>query len=281
MFEGELAHPLIITDAIVDWPAARKWSLRFFAEAYGTYVGVAPLNFGARAMPGKATTVKAFIEHLDEPYSALPGIWIGADRERGEGEALGWSFAWEPFQSDPTLMDDVSPFPAAVPNMVASLPNDLYEALQAIHGRRFREIYISRAGTTTPFHCDWHHTFGCLVQLDGRKTFVVKPPDGPARERGAIPQAPEPDVHPGTRDRRAYSSMLMPGEMLIIPPDWPHYARSEDHTVTFSHNFFNAANFAAFMRCVQADAGASAKKTRLFEEVRARLKPEQRGSSSS
>ena len=273
IFEHALSHPLIVTDAMSGWPALGKWTLGYFAQTYGSHLGVAPLNFGARAMPGRATTLKVFIENLDEPYSALPGVWVGNDQRVGAYEPLGWSFAWEPFKNAPALMDDVSPFPAAIANMTASLPKDIYDALQAIHRRRFHAIYISRAGTVTPIHCDWHHTMGCLAQFEGRKKFVVLPPalDDKADESGFDPEDPDFDHFPSMRGRLAYSSVLEPGEMLIVPPDWPHYARSIDHTVTLSHNFFNSTNLAAFMRCVAADAARSEKKATLLEEVSAHL----------
>ena len=278
IFEGALAHPLIVTDATTDWPAFGKWGLSYFAQAYGSHLGLAPLNFGARAMPGRATTLKVFIENLGKPYSALPGVWVGNDQRAAADEPLGWSFAWEPFKSAPELIDDVSPFPAAIANMTASLPKDVYDALQEIHRRRFHAIYISRAGTVTPIHTDWHHTMGCLAQFEGRKEFIVFPPagDDKAEESGFDPENPDFDRFPAMRGRLAYSSVLQPGEMLIIPPDWPHYARSIDHTVTLSHNFFNSTNLAAFMRCVEADAAGSAKKAKLLEEVSAHLRLDRR-----
>jgi hypothetical protein len=273
IFERTLSLPLIVTDATADWPARSKWRLSHFAQAYGSHLGVAPLNFGARAMPGRATTLKVFIENLGEPYSALPGVWLGNDQSAAADEPFGWSFAWDPFTNAPELIDDVSPFPAAVANMTASLPKDVYDALQAIHRRRFHAIYISRAGTVTPIHTDWHHTMGCLAQFEGRKKFVVLAParDDRADESGFDPENPDFDRFPAMRGRLAYSTVLQPGEMLIIPPDWPHYARSIDHTVTLSHIFFNSTNLAAFMRCVEADAAGSDKKTKLLEEVRAHL----------
>lgn len=274
-FEAGPALPCIVTDAAAEWPARGKWNMDFFASRYGSNVGLAPLGFGARAkIRGKATLLGAFIEHLGEPYDAIPGVWVGTDRNSAMlDDALAWSFEWEPFRTDPGLFDDISPFPLAIPNMTANLSRDDYHAMESIHGRHFDAIYISRRNTVTPLHHDWHHSFGCLVQFHGRKKVVLFAPGGyqPVPEAGFDPENPDYGLYPAMRDRLAYTDVLEPSEMLIIPPDWLHYTRSEDHSITFSHNFFNRSNFDAHMRCVREDAAKSPEKTKLFDELYAAL----------
>lgn len=273
IFGSGPARPCIVTDAAADWPAATKWNLDFFASRYGSYVGVAPLGFGVRATPGRATLLGAFIQHLGEPYEAIPGVWVGTDSEApASSDARGWSFAWEPFKNDPSLLDDISPFPSAIPNMTASLSPDVYDALESIQRRNFHAIYISRRNTVTPFHSDWHHTFGCLVQFQGRKKVVLLPSDADEHSIAHFdPEKPDYASFPRMRYRTCYTGVLEPPEMLIIPPDWPHYTRSEDHSITLSHNFFNRSNVAAYMRCVREDAAKSPEKARLLDEITVEL----------
>jgi hypothetical protein len=253
MFDSGDLHPCIVTDAAAEWPARDKWTLDFFALRYGSEVGVAPLGFTVRATPGKATLLGAFIEHLGEPYDALPGVWVGTEGKPPEfDEARVWSFSWEPFRNHPALFDDIAPFPAAVPNMTASLPRDVYDALESIQRRNFNAIYISRSNTVTPLHSDWHHTFGCLVQFEGRKKVILLPSgtDEGLDHREFDPENPDEHRWPAIRDVT------------------PHYTRSEDHSITLSHNFFNLVNFDAYMRCVREDAATAPDKARLFEEIR-------------
>jgi hypothetical protein len=276
-FESGPACPCIVTDAAADWPAREKWNLDFFASRYGSSVGLAPLGFGLRSKtPGKATLLSAFIEHLGEPYDAIPGVWVGADpKAAAVDDGLAWSFEWEPFKNDPGLFDDISPFPSAIPNMTANLSREVYDALESIHRRHFDAIYISRKNTVAPLHRDWHHTFGCLVQFNGCKKVVLLPPGTyqPLPGAGFDPENPDYDHYPAMRDRLAYTDVLEPWEMLIIPPDWVHYTRSEDHSITLSKSFFNRSNFEAHMRSVRKDAARSPEKAKLFEELYAALAP--------
>jgi hypothetical protein len=252
--------PCIFTDATADWPARGKWTLDFFAANYADVLGIASLSFD-QTRAGKATKLGTFIEHLDKPYADLPGFWIGPDKQPTElapdyDEAAVWSFGWKPFEHDRALLDDISPFPRFIPNITANLPRDVYDALQTIQRIDFHAIYISRRDTVTRLHDDFNHTFGCLAQFEGAKTVVLLAP-GDYRERPGPrqfnPEQPDFEEFPELRDATAYRGVLQPGEMLIIPPGWWHYTRAHDHSVTLSHNFFNAANFAAYMRCILSD----------------------------
>lgn len=259
-FDDGAPHPLIVIDAATDWPARRKWNLDFFASEYGSSVGVAPLNFGERPIVGKATLLRAFIEHLDAGYDRLPGVWVGSnDNAPDVDDALGWSFAWQPFRNDPRLLDDIRHFPAAIPNFTAAVCLDTYQALEQIHGHMLFAIYISRRNTITPLHRDWHHTFGCLVQFQGRKRVICLAPDvrPQMEEKSFDPENPDFSLFPEMRGRTLHSDELAPGEMLIIPPDWLHYTRAMDHSITLSHNFVNAVNFDAYRACLLADIEGS------------------------
>ena len=255
-------RPFVLTDGTAGWPARTKWTLDFFAERYGGQPGIAALEFGVRPPSGKATLLRAFIKHLDDPYADLPGIWLGAERDTATfNQSPGWSFVWEPFKNHPELFDDLSPFPDIVPNMTASLPRDVFNALEQIHQRDFYSIYISRRNTITPLHRDRHNLFACLVQFQGCKKVVLFSPDegGHTSPAGFNPEAPDFERYPAMRDREGYSAVLQPQDMLIIPPNWPHYTRSEDHSITLSHNFFNQLNLGDYLRCLIEEMGAARK----------------------
>ncbi|WP_118857567.1 cupin-like domain-containing protein [Sphingomonas mesophila] len=251
-------RPFIVTDGTARWPARTKWTLEFFADRYGDSPGIAPLEFGVRPPSGKATLLKAFIRHLDDAYTNLPGLWVGPKPEPADPPQSGWSFSWEPFKHDPALLDDVAPFPEAVPNLTACLPRDLFHALEAIHRHASFSIYISPRDTITPLHRDRHNLFACLVQFQGRKQVVLFAP-GDGTSDGALagfdPESPDDRLFPTMRGRAALGGRLEPQDMLIIPPNWLHYTRSENHSLTLSHNFFNAANLGDYLRSLLAEIG--------------------------
>lgn len=274
-FDQGAPYPVIFTDAADEWPARGKWTLDFFASTHGSQIGIAPLAFGA-PVRGKTTLLGAFINYLDRPYADIPGVWVddqGAERTLDDSRA--WSFLWEAFRNDPALFGDVSPFPAGIPNLTASLPRDVYDVLEEIQGRQFTSIYISRKNTVTPLHADRDHTFGCLVQFAGRKKVVLYPSGSYERLDGVDfdPERPDYLRYPSMRGCVAHHAVLRPVEMLIIPPDWPHYTRSQDHSITLSQSFFNHLNFGAFMRSLLEDLARHTDGPRLLGTLGKILEP--------
>ena len=278
-FAAGPAHPCIITDAVTDWPAYGKWNFEFFSSNFYNAMGLATLSF-TQTSAGKTTKLGLFIDHLDDPYFDLPGFWIGTDGKPAASapdfdEARVWSFLWNLFRKHPELRDDIAPFPAAIPNLTASLPRDISEGLERLEGVDFFDLYISRKDTITPLHTDFHHTIGCLVQFEGTKKVVLfapgdyESPEGPDFD----PENPDYQAYPAMLGRLAHSAVLEPGEMLIIPPDWWHYTRSQAHSMTLSHNFFTDRNLAAYLRGVRESIRNHPDRLRRFERVQEYFQP--------
>lgn len=271
-FETGPAFPCILTDAVSEWPALDKWSIDFFASNYSEEFGVASISF-ENSTSGKMTKLGSFIDNLDKPFSEIPGYWIVdgqpllADPEIDE--TLVWSFSWQPFKKHPELLDDISPFPPCIPNITAHLPADISNILEYVYGLDFYSIFLSRKNVIVPLHIDFHHTIACLVQFEGDKTVHLFAPDDYQKADGANfdPENPDFGLFPEMRDRAMYSSVLAPGEMLIIPPRWWHYTRNEDHSLTLSHNFFNHTNFAPCIRRVFEDMCAREDKQALCDRI--------------
>ena len=276
-FEGGPAYPAILVDAVSHWPALRKWNLEFFSTNFRGDLGVASLSFD-RTRSGKATKLGAYIDHLDKPFSSMPGLWIEdggrfMDLPKFD-EDFVWGFNWDALQRHPSLLDDISPYPSFIPNIVTHLSADTIAALQYICSVKFHAIYISRKNTVTPLHFDFHHTIGSLVQIQGDKTVFLFGPNDYDKSGENVFNPEKPDYHrfPGMLDCLAYSAVLRPGEMIIIPPNWWHYTRSHDHSITLSHNFFNDRNFSPFIRCIFEDMARHPDKKILFQRIRGLLK---------
>jgi hypothetical protein len=249
-------YPCIIDDATRNWPARTSWSLRAFAERFGDTFGRAGFQFGANR-GGRAVKLREFIAHADKPFAQVPGFWIDnrglpLDNPPDYDENLVWSFMWQPFCDHPALFDEIAPFPAAFQNQLTSAAAPGYRLLEKLHRLDFHSLYITRAQTITPLHRDHDHTFGCLVQFDGRKTVALLHPDLLTGEHNLAfdPEAPDFAAFPELQAASAYVAQLQPGDMLIIPPDWWHYTRALTPSLTMSHNFFTPGNAARYLASV-------------------------------
>lgn len=249
-------YPCILDHATADWPARTGWSLQSMSDRFGDTLGRAGFQFG-KNRGGRAVKLREFIAHSDKPLADIPGFWV--DRhclpldcapEFDEGQV--WSFMWKPFREHQELFDEIAPFPAQFENQFTSAATPGYLLLERLTGIDFHSLYITRAGTITPLHRDHDHTFGCLVQFDGRKTVAMLHPD--LLLEGHIlafdPEAPDFASFPELRSATAYVAELQPGDMLIIPPDWWHYTRALAPSLTLSHNFINPGNAASYLSSV-------------------------------
>lgn len=265
-------YPCIIDHATQDWPARTGWSLQAFADRFGDTLGRAGFQFGANR-GGRAVKLREFIAHADKPLADVPGFWVDQyglplDSAPDYDDSLVWSFMWKPFRQHPALFDDIAPFPSAFQNQLTSAAAPGYRLLEKLNGLDFHSLYITRAQTITPLHRDHDHTFGCLVQFDGRKTVALLHPD--LLTDGHIsafdPEAPDFAAFPQLQAASAHVAQLQPGDMLIIPPDWWHYTRALTPSLTMSHNFFTPGNAARYLLSVleqveDADAQALVRQT--------------------
>ena len=247
------AQPCVFTDATAEWPARGKWTLDFFAREFGDEFEVAKHGF-VNARSGRAMKLRDFILGFDRPLDETPGFWVDGiglpiDYVPEADADQVWSFGWRPFRRFPHLLADISPFPAQMGNMVATVPSEVYAALQALSGYDFHSIYISRPGTITPLHEDYGHSIGCLVQFSGTKQVTMFAPADYAEVPGQQfdPEQPDYVQFPQMQGKVAHVTTLHPGDMLIIAPDWWHHTRANEGSITLSHNFFTQHNFAAYM----------------------------------
>jgi len=261
-FAPPTRRPLILTDAFDHWPARRKWSFDFFSDHCGSEHGTVPWGFSS-VFPSKLTTLGAYIGGIDQPLEDLGGFWIDADgtpvADMPELSPSGpWGFVWRSFKKSPDLYEDIAPFPAFVPNSLASEPVDVLRQIGKISGRDLHSIYIGRRGTMTPFHVDFFHTFGSLFQFEGRKkVWLIAPtPELVEIPDGFDPEEPDPDEGEPLNGIAILHATLEPGECVIMPPDWWHCTKAMDHSITLSCNFFNKFNASEFMPCLRQAAEA-------------------------
>ncbi len=249
-------YPCILDGATRDWPSRTNWTLNSFSERFGNTLGRAGFQFGA-SRGGRAMKLSNFIAHSDKPLAEVPGFWVDRrglplDDTPDYDESKVWSFMWKPFLSHPELFEEIAPFPVPLASLVTSSASPGYQLLERLTKFDFHSLYITRAGTITPLHRDHDHSFGCLVQFDGRKTVALLHPDLLPGEHMSdfSPEAPDFAAFPDMQSATAHVVELQPGDMLIIPPEWWHYTRALTPSLTMSHNFFNPTNAAQFLSSV-------------------------------
>lgn len=258
---GGIGEPLILSNYANAWPARAKWTFEYLELTFGADFGLVPTSFNGGNNGAKLTTLKAYIETLDLPFSEVPGFWVDRDGQpmavpAGFNPGSFWNLDWAGFARHPELMDDIAPFPSAIPNHVLHLDRDTTRALEKTSKTAFFSIYISRPDTITPLHTDHSGTHGCLAQIQGsKKVFLFSPScERFFADRKEGPEEVDFDRIAADDKDAARSCTLKPGDLLFIPSNWLHYVRSLTKSITISHNFFNDSNMSEYLSSVLSDS---------------------------
>ncbi|MBG9389085.1 cupin-like domain-containing protein [Caenimonas aquaedulcis] len=242
-------RPVIVTDAMNEWAALRQWTLPYFLDRYGS--DLVPVSLGLSSSVAKMTKLSAFIGHLLQPGSELPGFWI--DSASGKplrtdpevGRASFYLIDWYAFEKHPELFEAISPPAYFVADWERALGAPLREAVRWVSGRETTSLYVGAGGALSPLHRDFWNTHATLAQILGRKRVMLfSPADTPAMYEGRVdPEQPDLAAFPLLHEATMHEAVIGPGDMLFIPAGWWHCVRALDNAVTVSHNFFNETNF--------------------------------------
>lgn len=223
--------PAIVLGAIDHWPAREKWTPRFFKEHYGW------LNV---KVGGKTRQLGELVDEILASTPEHPALYLHNQL------IADWP---------PELSADISPMPEC------TRPNYLESRLfPARVPPIYPEFYMGGPGAAFPtVHYDNLHTHAFLMQLYGRKEYLVFPP-GQARflyprtgieaNKSSIPDIENVDLSrfPLYAEAEGTRLNLDPGETLFVPAGWWHTARILTTSITVSINGANAGNWAEFRR---------------------------------
>eukprot|EP00004_Rigifila_ramosa_P024089 TRINITY_DN6896_c0_g1_i1.p1 TRINITY_DN6896_c0_g1~~TRINITY_DN6896_c0_g1_i1.p1 ORF type:complete len:860 (-),score=151.92 TRINITY_DN6896_c0_g1_i1:72-2291(-) len=225
-----LAKRMLETGAALDYPVRSidltpeqrlRWhSNRVFSLDWNTYLG-RHSSEGRVPLLNRTTAYRENIYDVEELFSRLNASSSGTD-----------PFAYYYFGSLPAqLRDDVSPS-----GMMWLTENDL---------KLFRQfLWISNGGLRTHTHFDQDHNF--FVQLVGSKRFTVWPAAQhelmhlyprvhPLWHKSQLDfDGPDIDRFPSYQATRAQSVVLMPGDLLYVPPYTWHTVESINDSVSLS-----------------------------------------------
>jgi histone arginine demethylase JMJD6 len=236
--------PVIVTDALRLWKALERWTPAFFREQFGEmklginddlkkYIGTEQERQGATDY-----SMSQFIEDVLESTEERPAYYF---RNRVLDEVF------------PTLREDLGPLPEYF------FPNWLPERFlvksvgEVLNRGAALEIYIGGRGGRFPvLHYDGAGTHAFLMQIYGRKHFVMYAPDqepflypSPEKQNLSLVNVDNPDLQkfPLFANAEGTTFVLEPGEMVFIPSHWWHTANMLTPSISLSVNVVNESNW--------------------------------------
>jgi len=242
--------PVVITDALQSWPAMRRWTPEFFKNEFGGMTfSINAAEYGQAGFdPGRADefTMASFIDRVLESTEERPAPYF-------RNKVL--------YELFPSLKHDIEPLPQYFqPNWLSD-----HYAVKRVGDVLNRgaeiELYIGGKGAAFPvLHFDGAGTHAFLMQIYGRKEYIVYPPDqerflypSPAkRNHSLIRDIEHPDLQTFPDFAKAVPTkfFLEPGELLFVPSHWWHTARILSPSITVSINVLNQSNWPELVQYV-------------------------------
>lgn len=197
----ETHQPVILTDFMSDWAAAKKWNFSYLQNHFGTLN--VPLYSDDYSNPGKGymqpTCYKSLAEYIDLLQA---------------GETKYRMFLFNIFQKAPELIEDIGK-----PNIMKGFVKE------------FPFMFFGGAGSEVKLHYDIDHSCVFLNQFEGHKKIILFAPtqskylyQHPYTVKSHInPLAPDFDRFPALKNAEGYECILKPGETLFMPSCYWHY----------------------------------------------------------
>ena len=215
-----------------------RWADTVVAEAsVAEYIEYAR-SAHKQSVDGQRATAIMYMNGL-EIFGKHPELW-GFEMERLQGQSS--SHGAEQSIDNRTASEYATVY--------SSLGMDANEQVVTEATRNFCKLFLSPRGAATRMHQDNHHAHAWLSQVRGRKLYVVCPPqDYPfivkkgtrsADEGGTTREAYFDPLNATQRKEkmaaglRVYATVLQPGETIVCPDSWWHYAVSLTPSITLS-----------------------------------------------
>ncbi|MGA7870689.1 MAG: cupin-like domain-containing protein [Candidatus Binatus sp.] len=233
--------PVILTDAISEWPALSKWSPEFFKRYYSsTQVTI----------DGRYGNTEQGRHSLGDMIDAILRSTMSSPAPYLKNQNL--------IDVHPELRADMSPLPIyAFPNWLdGPFSGKLYDRFH----RGEPELHIGGPGAVFP---SMHHDYGLIhtfiSQIYGQKKVkalspaqsqFVYPKLGENHHGSRIPDIDHVDLEQFPLFAKAVlmTADLQPGDTLFVPAGWWHTTRMASVSITASFNFANASNWSDLSR---------------------------------
>ena len=249
------SEPIVVTDAQKNWS---RWTIDDLGKRFGEERAVAndraPLQeWDAPPMRTREVSIKEYAKYSRGEMTELDdGLW--------------YLNSWAPFSKfHASLLKEWS-YPYFVEDLLRHDTTDDDPQPQLVD---YTKLFLGVPGCRTRLHFDNLQTHAWLAQIQGRKQVVLYAPrdddnlrlfhweesrsdtGGEGIRRVFDPaDLPDPIAYPHTARATAYTTILEPGDTLLIPSGWWHFALCLDVSVTLMRNFANAANSTQFRAAI-------------------------------
>jgi hypothetical protein len=240
--------PVVLRDALRGWKALERWSPEFFRDQFGDFqFTITDTEYGQGGTSQSAEFTMA--------------DFIGRVLASKEGAPAPYFRNKVFYDCFPSLKNDIEPLPKyLLPNWLG----DRYlvkEVGRVLNRGAAIEIYIGGAGGKFPvLHYDGAGTHAFLMQIYGRKQYIIYPPEqepflyrSPVKPNlSLLNDVEDPDLErfPLFAKATPIKLVLEPGEMLFVPSHWWHTVRMLTPSITLSANVLNASNWTELMSYV-------------------------------
>ena len=244
-------QPVVVTDAIRQWKALSRWTPEFFKAEFGD------MKFSIN------DDLKRSADHQDNDGAAEYTMARFIDRvlQSTEEDPAPYFRNRILYDMFPSLKQDIQPLPDYF------LPNWLPERYLVKHVNEKLnrgaaiELYIGGKGRAFPvLHYDGAGTHAFLMQVYGRKKFIVYPPSqeaflypSPEKENlSRVNNVEQPDLQrfPLFAEAVPMTFILEPGELLFVPSHWWHTTTMLTPSITVSVNTLNQSNWHELVKFV-------------------------------
>lgn len=249
-FEREYRQPglpVVMTDALSDWPALGKWTLHWFKEQLGhrrvtVDVAIAGVSYYERLRRGENLSREITMAELVDEIENDPGC--------------------NHYLAESDFLD-------SAPQLVADLRVPRYHPPGRGLTRRF---WLGPANTVSGLHQDsaGQLAASCILfaQLHGRKRVVMASPDqselmypeettGVAASSQVDLDALDSERFPLFRRARLLETIVEAGDMLFIPERYWHYMRSLEPSISISNDWSESEVPDLIARLMEADDPAA------------------------
>jgi histone arginine demethylase JMJD6 len=232
--------PVVITDALRDWKAVRRWTPEFFKQEFGSMkFTLEDKKYKGQDNGSVEYTMDRFIDRVLSSTAENPAPYF-------RNQIL--------YDLFPSLKQDIQPLPEYLqPNWLPDHYMVKYVS-EVLNRGAALELYIGGKGAGFPvLHYDGAGTHAFLMQIYGQKQFIVYPPNqeqflypSPEKQNYSLLNSLEnPDLQkfPLFVKAKPIIFTLEPGEMLFIPSHWWHTTKMLTACISVSANVVNQSNW--------------------------------------
>ena len=235
--------PVIVTDVLKTWPAMTRWTPEFFKREFSS------IKFKINDAESGQASFKA-----DEGVEYRMAEFIDLVLESSDEKPAPYFRNKILYDLFPMLKHDIQPLPEYLqPNWLSE--RYLVKRISTMLNRgAAMELFIGGKGAAFPvLHYDGAATHAVLMQVYGRKQYIVYPPEqGPFLypsprkiNLSAINSLEKPDLDRFPLFANAVPTIFLldPGEFLFVPSGWWHTAKILSPSITLSTNIMNQSNW--------------------------------------